>query len=243
MFIPTTSIAFILLSVTLGFCGVRFFKAFQRNRVLQENSRIGFLLALYFFGFAFQTGIILGLGTLLFASSSQGLYFIVLSANIFLSFLAVFSVYIAYYIFHPQASPLPVMISVFSLGFFTVALTIAFHPVPFVTPAIGVDWNMPLPLSLSLFYLLLTSIGVQLYIFTNLFLRATTREIKVLSFLVAALALGSMIDAFLRFVLFHTATADFRTRIYDLVNGLIGLGFIVAIIVTSFIQNRVKAGK
>lgn len=199
-------------------------------------SKIGFLLSLYFFGFAFETGVILGLGTLLFALNPEGLYLVVAAANSFLTILAAFGVYVAYYIFHPRLSPWPAIFAVFLLGILIVTLTVASHPKPFITPARGIDWNVQFPLSLVTFYLLLIGIGGQLYIFVNLFFRAISREIKILSLILAVMALGGIADAFLRFVALHTVAADVRTRIYDFLHGFIGLGFILTIIIASFMR-------
>lgn len=236
MTITTTSVAFILLSLGLGICGWRFLRAFQKSGA-ELGGRIGFLLVLFLFGFAIQTGIILGVGTLFFAESPVGLRGVLIAANTFLTLLAILGVYMSYYIFWPRFSPLPLAAATLLIGAAALvfALTIPFQP--FLTLSGSIEWNMPFPLALTTFYLLLISIGAQFYIFARLFFRAESREIKTLSFFLALLALGGVVDQFVRFFILSASTPDVRARLYDIGHALIGLGFIGVLVVAPFVRS------
>lgn len=219
MVITTTAVGFILLGVGLAFCGWRFLRAFRKAEGITKDSKTGFLLSLYFIGFAIQTGVILGLGTLLLSWIPQGLFLVMLIAHSFLTLVAVFGVYMVYYIFFPTKSSWPAAILPLLLGTAAVVLTIIIPPRPFIAPEGVINWNEIFPLSVSVFYLLLVSIGASLYTFIRLFLRAKTREIKVLSFLLAVVPAMGIIDAFLDLVLLRGST----TNVYSLISD-IGLG-------------------
>lgn len=239
MIVTTTAIAFISLSVGLGVCGWRFLKAFRKMNDSVGGGRIGFLLTLFFLGFTFQTGGILGLGTLFFAAVPGGLHVVAITANAFLTLLAILGVYTSYHIFSPRAAPWPAMILVLLFGVIGVTLTIVTDLKPFITSSGGVEWNAMPPLSLIMFFLLLMSIGSQLYIFTRLFLQAGTRELKITSAIIAFIALGGVITQFIRFILFRDGTATaFHSRVYDVATGLLGLIFIVGLVVIPFIRSR-----
>lgn len=99
MVIPTTSVAFIVLAVGLSVFGFMFLRAYRKTNTSSTDKRIGLLLSIHFLGFAIQTGIILGLGTLVFAENQFLLFCIVTFANITLTLLSALSIYIVYYIF------------------------------------------------------------------------------------------------------------------------------------------------
>ena len=227
MVITTTAIGFILLGLGLTFCGWRFLKAFQKIGGLKSGSRIGFLLTLFLFGFAFQTGVILGFGTLFTAPDPKGILLVFIFANLFLTFLAMLGIYTAYYIFLPRKSPMTLMIIAFLIGVVTFVFTLMYPPQPFVAASGGIEWGISFPLSLLVFYLLLFGICAQLYIFGRLFFQEKTSEIKILSFVLTLLAFGGIIDQFVRFILLHGAADDIRTRIYDITTAVIGMTFIV----------------
>jgi len=237
MVITTTSVAFILLGLGLTFCGWRFLKAFWRSGGLKPENKIGFFLTLFLFSFAFQTGVILGLGTLFFTQNSEGLSLVFIIANLFLTFVAMLGIYTAYYIFLPQRSPIPLMIITFLIGVATLILTVLYPPQPFVVASGGIEWDISFPLSLLIFYLLLISIGANLYIFGQLFFWEKKSEIKILSFVLAFLALGGIIDQFIRFILLHSAVGGVRTRIYDAIHALIGLAFIVGFVIFPLLRS------
>ncbi len=244
MVITTTSIAFILLGCGLGIFGWRLLGAFRKRLVgLRANSKTGFLISLYFFGFAFQTAGILGLGTFLFALSPNGLFFVAIAAVIFPAFLAMLGVYIIYYIFLPRSSPLPLMIAVLILGIIALILGISTHPQPFITSHKGIDWNMSFSLSLTWFYLLFISIGTSLYIFIKLFLHAQKREIKILSLIQAIIAAGGILATFFSLVVFHNTAADTRTRVQDIGQGLVGIAFISAFVILSIMNRKSSSDK
>ena len=238
MVITTTSVAFILLGVGLGVCGWRFWSAYRKG---VRDDKTGLLLSIFLFGFSFQTGVLLGLGTLFSAGNPAGLLAVLVTANFFLTILALLGIYTSYYIFLPQKSPWPPMLIVFILGAITFILTIADPPQPFIAPSGGIEWNANFLISLFVFYLLLISIGAQLYIFGRLFFQAVTREIKLLSFALAVLAAGGIIDNFLRFIILYGVEADFRTRVYDIGTAALGMGFIVVFVVVPLIRSWITA--
>src|SRR3989344_185217 len=140
MVITTTAISFILLSLGLAFCGWRVRVAFRGAGNSEANKKIGFLVSLYFGGFAFQNSII-GFGTLFFAQNASGLFYVLVAANSFLSLVAVLCVYMVCYIFFPRSSPqIPVIIT-FALGVSSLILIFIAHPQPFITPTNGIEWN------------------------------------------------------------------------------------------------------
>lgn len=238
MVITTTSAAFLVLGLGLAFCGWRFLRAFERTGGLKSGRKIGFLLTVFLFGFAFQTGVILSLGNLLFGSDPNHLTAVLVVANVFLTALAIFGIYTAYYIFSPETSPWPLMAAAGGLGILAFVLAFTAPPSPFVTSGGSVEWNMSFPLGLATFYLLFLSIGAQFYIFARLFFQAVTREIRILSFSLALFALVSIIDQFGRFVLLYGASAEARARLYDIVHALIGLGFLILLVVLPLLRRR-----
>lgn len=221
--INTTSVAFVLLGIGLAVCGWRFLRVFRKAEGITKDSKIGFLLSLYFIWFAIQTGVILGLGTLLLSRIPQGLSLVVLIAHSFLTLVAVFSVYMVCYIFFPTKSSWPAVILPLLLGTAAVVLTIIIPPQPFITPESVINWNEIFPLSILVFFLLFVSIGASLYTFIRLFFQAKTREIKILSFLLAVVPAIGVIDAFLDFVLLRGSTTNVGTLISDIGLGVGGL--------------------
>ena len=234
--ISTTSIAFILLSIGLAFCGYLFLRAFRKGDGSQ--SKIGLLVSMLFLGFAFQTGVILGGGTAFFAGNPTGLFFVLIAANSFLTLIAMFSIYVAYYIFAPRTSPVPVIVLTAMIGIASVILQIITHPQPHITPQGGVDWGMSFLLSLLTFYLLFISIGSQAYIFIKLFFQAATRQIKLLSFLFGTIATIGILVQFVQFVVLYRVSTDIRIRVYDVGTGLLGVGLIIAIVLLSLLFRK-----
>jgi hypothetical protein len=238
MIITTTAIGFILLSLGLALYGLRFLKALRVDA--PPNDRTGFLISLYFLGFAFQNGVI-GFGTLFLASSPEGLFFVSILADSFLTLVAIFGIYIIYYILIPKESPWFAMVFTFILGLIEVSLDIILHVQPFVTSAKGIDWNAPFLPSLILFYLLLISIGASLYIFMRLFFQAKSKEIKVLSLVLAIAAAGGITDGFVGFVLAPLIKInDITTGIYDVGIGIISIFFIVTFLYFSISGKKGK---
>ena len=113
MVITTTSIAFILLSLGLTFCGWRFWAAFRRAP--QSDRKIGLLLSLFYLGFGLMNGVF-GFGTILFANNPGALFFLLLMVNFLLIPITMIGVYTAHYIFSPHVFPYLALASVAVLG-------------------------------------------------------------------------------------------------------------------------------
>ena len=137
----TTTVAFILLSFGLAFLGWRFLIAFRKTQNLVTSNKTGLLLSICFAATALHNGI-LGFGALFFANNSRVLYFVSITAHLFLMFFAVVALYTIYYIFLPSKSPyFPIIVTIVlgAIGF----LAAIRNPLePFLTSRTGIDWNM-----------------------------------------------------------------------------------------------------
>lgn len=237
--ITTTAVAFILSSLGLAFFGWRFSKAFHKTSDSKGGSKVGLLLSLFFIGFTIQTGVILGIGSILLSQYQNGLHLQLVIANSFLTIIALLGAYTTFYIFFPKKSPVFLMTATFILGIAATILSITNPSAPFITTKGGIDWNVASPLSLVMFCLLLIGIGSQLYIFTNLFFQAKTRELKNTSLIISVMALGGIAGQFFRFIVFQgNSNPTFRTNIYDLTTGAVGLIFIVGLVILSFSKRK-----
>jgi len=223
MVITITGIAFVVLGLGLALCGLRFFKAFTNAEGISGGSKIRFLLIIYFISFAVQTGVIFGFGTLLLSHIPQGLFYVLIVAHSFLTFIAAVAVYMVYYIFFPALSWRFSVVFTILLGVVTVALTIVTSPKPFVTQERVINWNEPLALSIPVFFLLLVSIGASLYLFMRLYFKARTREIKILSFYLALVPALGIVDAFIDLVLLRGSITNIGSLVSDLGFGVGGL--------------------
>ena len=233
MVIITIAVAFILLSAGLAFCGWRFLGTFKKNYNQKTQSKIGFLLSLYFLGFTFQTGGILGLGLIFLVKNLTGFFLLLIIAHSFLVFLAILGTYTAYFIFWPKNSPWLAITFVSVLGVLGVILTIIAHPYPVLTSYGGVDWSLPQSLSLIIFFLLLSSIGAVFYVFARLFFQSKTNEIKMLSLILTIMTAGGIIDAFIQFVLLYGESASLRANTHNIFIGLVGVGSLLAFLALS----------
>lgn len=239
MVITTTAVAFILSSIGLAFFGWRFLKAFRKTSDSEGGSKVGLLLSLFFIGFTIQTGVILGIGSILLSQYQNGLHLLLVIANSFLTIIALLGAYTTFYIFFPKKSPLFLMATTLILGIVAAVLSIINPTTPFITAKGGIDWNVAPPLSLIMFCLLLIGIGSQLYIFTNLFFQAKTRELKNTSLIISVMALGGIVGQFFRFIVFQgNSNPTFRTNVYDFTTGAVGLIFIVGLIILSFSKRK-----
>lgn len=227
MVITTTAVAFITLSLGLGLCGLRFFKAFRKIGGQQAGKRISVLLSSHLIASAFVLGM-LGLGSLIFAKNSEALYGILLSSHFPLTLATALGVYLIFYIFFPRSSPWLAVPVPIVLGTIVIILTHIAHPLPFMDARGGIDWNMPRSLSILLSYLVFLQIGATLYIFCRLFFHAPSREVRNFSLFIATLSLLALVNHSVRFTLFVISAPDVRTQIYDVILLLIGIFFVIA---------------
>ena len=240
MVITTTAVAFILLSVGLAFCGWRFLRAFLKSNDSRINSRAGLLLSLFLFASALQNGV-LGLGALFFANNPDGLYSVVLLSHLFLATMAGISTYLVFYTLLPKQSPIAPISLVGVLGVFFVSATILYHPQPFLTPENGIDWGVNSPLSILMFSLFLISLAPPTYLFLKIFLTTISKELRLVSFAVAVLHLGGIINVFTRLILFRERFPTLRTQLLDVGVAIVGAGFVLVFVVVPAIKRFVAA--
>lgn len=237
MMATTTGVGFLLSAVGLAFCGLRFFRAFQKIGALQTGKRIGILLSLLHFSFAVVNGLV-AWGTLFFATNPLALYRFLLVAHFFLMIVAMLGMYLVFYILFPRSSPWPATIVAGILGIALIFMTIHTQPRPFLDAGGGIDFNFSHSVSVLLSYVLFIGIGSFFAIFSYSFLQAKSREVRVVSFVLAALAVFGIINIFVRFLLPSSVGADIlRTRIFDIGLTLIGVIFISVFVFPPIIIN------
>lgn len=235
MIFTTTSVAFILLSLGLAICGWRFFGAFKISGE-KEHGKIRLLITLSFIVFAVQNGV-LGFGMFFLAQHPLGMFWTLVGAVISLVFAALVSIYTFYYIFFPLCSPKLAMLVISILGIANIVGTFVIHPQPFMTQDNGIDWDLPLSLSVLIFSLLLIGLGAQFYIFRRLYAEARNREIRVLSLVFStALAIG-IVDTFVRFIILRNVESGQIAQLLDFGIALIGIIYIIYVLAMQFLTN------
>lgn len=227
MTITTTAISFSSISIGLAFCGIRFLQASKKNRDQWTKNKAGILLAVFIFNFVL-VNVPLAIGSLFFTGSPQIFYWLILVSNIFLTITAILGVYIVFYLSFPSISSLPGMILTCILGISLTTLTFVNHPHPFIDSRGAIDFNFSRGISVLLSYLLFISIGSTFLIFTPLFSKAKTREVKAISFMMSTMAIVGIINVFIRYLLPNGITPDsLRNRLFDVILAILGLTFIV----------------
>lgn len=222
----TTGIGFSLLSMGLIFCGIRFFKAFQKMGGLRAGTRVGILLSTMFISNATAVGI-LAVGDLFFTRSPKILYGFLLTSHFPLTLTAILAVYSLFYILFPSISPWPAVTGVSILGIIIIILTIVTQPMPFLDTSGGIDLNTSHLLSILLAYLIFIHIGAPLPVFMQSFLRAKSREVKIISLIMLLLGVIGIINISVRFLISENVTLNFlRIRVSDIGFTAIGITFI-----------------
>lgn len=225
MMITSTAISFSLFSAGLAFCGIRFFKAFQKIGGSRAGRRIGILLSALFLSFALKFSV-LAVGALFFVGKPEIFYALVI-AHLFLALISVLGIYLVFYILFPSISPWPAVVAGFTLGMVVVALTILIPPRPFIDASGGVDWNLSRQLAIPLSYLLFFDIGTVFVIFTHSFLQTKTRGVKVISLIQMILSLIGIVNVFIRFLFPKGLVPEFlRTRVFDVTLATTGVIFL-----------------
>jgi hypothetical protein len=225
MVVTTTGIGFSLLALGLAFCGLRFFRAFQKLGDARKGSIIGMLLSTMFLNNALTLGI-LAAGAFFFSQNSEVLYTLLLLSHFPLGLAAALSAYLAVYINFPSVSPWPATVAASMLGIAVIILTIITHPLPFTNVSGGIEWNMSRLLAMVLSYLTFIPMGAELVIFIPSFLRARSREVKTVSLVIVTLALIGILNMSARFLLPYSVHDSLRTRIFDGMFTVMGLAFI-----------------
>lgn len=237
MQLNTTAIGFFVLALGLTVCGFWFLHAWRRSENKTPiNRKISLLLTLLFSNFGLQNGLI-GIGAVLFAKNPKGLYGTLVVSHVFLITSALIAVYTAYFIFAPKTSPLLALIMTGGVGVAMYSGILLDRPLPFLTEAGGIEWNMSYWLSVFVFLTLFISIGGTLFIFGNLYQHARTKETKNLALIIAGTALLGVINIFIRLIILENES--FRTRLFDSLLTTIGIIFIVALLIWPLIKNWV----
>ncbi len=235
MVVTTTGIAFTTIAIGLTGCGLWFLQAARNTNRFEKDKKIGFLLTLFFLGFAIANGAV-GVSGIFFVDSPLAMYGATVVSNLALAILSVFGPYTAYYIFFPKKSVSLQMLSLVALAFLTIATTVIEQPWPFLTAQNTIDPNLSPFLSLLMFLVLFFGVGSALYIFTRLFLEASVVKVKMLALIIALLALGGVVHAFIRYVLLSSATAGTRSLFQDVSIGVMGVVFLTAFIIQPFLK-------
>ena len=106
MIVPTTSIAFIILGIGSWVFCFMFRRAFRKGGGSLVDPKIRSLIGLYYTGFAILSGIIVGIGTIIFGGSPFGLFYILIIFTIGLTILGMLGIYSIAYIFFPKDRPI-----------------------------------------------------------------------------------------------------------------------------------------
>lgn len=211
--VTTTAVAFILLSFGLGFCGWRFYGAFQGGG---GKSNSGFLVASYYFIYSLQASV-LGFGSLFFAKYPDGLYWVTILSSIILAIITVYGVYILSCIFSWRNKFIFLFPSSL-LALSQLFLTIYTSPKPYINESNSVVWNFSPLLSLFIFVSLAVSISVFFYIFMHIYVTAKNISTKILASFLAVSAVLGIIANFFYFIL------STGSPFYEMTTAFIGLG-------------------
>lgn len=239
MVITTTGIAFSISSIGLAFCGLRFFRAFQKMGGLRPGNRVGILLSILFLGFSLQHGI-LAIGGLFFAQVSEVLYVILVIDHFVLVFVTALAVYLAVYILLPKISPWPLTTAIFLFSSFVNVLTINERFLPFVTVANSIDWNMPHVLKLLWYNILLIGIGAPFLVFAKNFFLAQTRGVKNISLVMMAIHFAGIVNVSIIFSDFLTGAGEIRFKVFDVILAIIGIVFISAFLLVPVVAGWIS---
>lgn len=228
MTITTTAISFFLSSLGSAFCGIYFFKAFQKIGTSETGKKIGILLSGIFLCFAIQLGT-LAIGALFFIGK-PGMFYALLIAHFLLVLVAIVGVYLFFYILFPLISPWPSIMGAFILGAIVIILLIMTDPHPLIDAGGGVDWNFSRLFSVFLSYLLFLDLGIVLTLFAHSFLQAKSRDVKIVSLIQVVLSGIGIVNIFMRFLLPKNSRISelLRTQIFDVTLAMIGIIFIAA---------------
>ena len=238
MVLTTTAIDFSLFSLGLGLCGLRFFNAFHKIGGARAGSKIGILLSVFFLSDAVAIGI-LAIGAFSFTRNPEALYMLLVTSHIFLTITAMSAAYTIFYIFFPSIPPWSAAVAALTLGMTIIIATIIAHPHPFLDAGGGIDWNMPQWLSTLFSSLLLLIIGAPLVIFGHSFLMAKSRDVRMISLLLALAAFAGITNSLWRFLFSGGGVPLFwRTPIFDNIFAVMGLLFIGVFILPPVMLKR-----
>ncbi len=182
----------------------------------------------------------MGLGLLLFAKNPDALPYVIFISNLLILLPALIGIYAAYHIFSPNVSPYPLMFVTLLVWILLAYGSFTSPSLPQRMPDNSIDLNMNLLVSIAMFYLLLVAIGSNGYIFTRLSLAAEDRRIRIFSGILAVLGWLGVINVFTRLVLLYHASATVRNWLLDIVSGIVGLTFIIALVIAPKIRQWLR---
>jgi len=242
MIVTSTSVAFILLGLGLGFCGWWFLGALRRSGEFKSDKKIGALISFFFFAYAIHS-LVLGLATLFaFTSSNYAYLACIIIANILITGLAILGSYIIFYIFFPKIKRIHVTLYslVLCIGISAIAVSFIENPQPLVTINESFDFNHSPLLSSLIWFLAFVSIGAPLYIFGRLFLFTNNKELKLLSGTIATLASLGVVNISVRLLQFLPLPSLFRDKFFDIGAAVVGIIFAASLFFLSFSRNKVS---
>ena len=226
MTIATTAISFILLASGLATCGWRFFDALRGGVSGTGETVVGRLLASLFLLSAGYNGI-LGISSLLLVNDSAGALWLIVAGHVTLTALAILSVYTVYYIFCPETPPRALLSTISVMG--GVGLFHINTPLQ-LAPLLTGNFNPGLlVITISL---LTVSLGAMLFLFIQLYRKAQTRSIKILSAAVCGLTLASAANIAIQIGTPYWQFGGTGLAIMEIILGLIGAGFLLGTIAT-----------
>ena len=224
MTIATTAISFILLASGLATCGWRFFEAFREGTNKNGESSIGrLLMSLFFLSAGYNA--VLGIGSLLLTHNPTAMLWAMVTAHILLTALAILSVYTVYYIFCPETPPRALLSTVSVMG--GVGLFHINTPLQLAPLLTG---NLNPSLLVITASLLTVSLGALLFLFIQLFRRAQTRSIKILSAAVCGLTIASTVNMAIQLATPYWHFSGTAIGLVEIALGLVGAGFLVSMI-------------
>ncbi len=228
MTLTITALSFLLLSSGLACCGWRFLAALRQAKNSTGLHTIGRLLSALFFLSATYNGII-GLGSLFFSKSPNGLFIIAILAHLLLTALALVSVFTVYYIFWPKDSARLLLGTLGMTGSAGTLFYLTAKLRPFVTTEHSINWNLSPGLALLTFCLLTISLLATLYIFAQLFRKTNSRSLKTLSLIFSALSCASVLYAIIKLATSLENNLFFGPLI-DWAPWLLGASFLVLVV-------------
>ncbi len=234
MTLTSTGIAFSISSIGLAFCGIRFYEAFKKMGGSSSGRQTGILLSIFYLSLSLQHAI-LAIGGLFFANSPETLYVILSIDHILLGLITALGMYLMFYIFFPRLSPWPATYAILILGIFVAWLTVVTHPLPFVTEANNMDWNLSYQLKIWTYLLLVINTGLPFVIFSRNFFFAKTRQVKNISLIIMSIHFLGIINIS---ILFNKILAinEVKNEVFNTILIVIGLLFIVAFLIMPLIM-------
>jgi len=231
MTITTTGIAFLVSSIGLAFCGIRFFEAFKGVGVVHPSKKTGILLSSFFVVLSLQHGVI-SLGSLFFGYSSYGLLLVNVVDVLVLTVAASLGVYIMFYIIFPSISPWSSVFSILLFGLFVAVLMFFSGSEPFINSAGNIDWDFSKVSAFGFLYLLLVSLIAPIVIFGKNYLISSNMKVKTISSILVFVHILGIINVSLLMGKYVSISENTEIFFFDKMLFFIGVVFVL----TFFVQ-------